>query len=311
MARVAHELGVDRDLIRMKVAGPVDAGAVEASGDPYLLIKVEQSHWDASRFEVKAWLLYADEYHPLRACEGAYAFEELPELLGKLIDDSQEQLLSLVEDREDALADLVIEIFLPTGKLDCEAHRWDVTIGPGTTRPVGTVYRVAVRSFERTYHKAYRLYPRAVWRQKWRARPRSLREMEDLQVCWACSDEDLCESLFDRLKKSGPIFVALTPISDGQSGDTSKVLQTMLNAGTAIALWPGQRPLDVPTARDDVRELVYSQELDMIPRAVFARREDTMLGRREDSIWSLLTLMWDDPDRSPPDVKFPKLRAPS
>jgi len=34
-----------------------------------------------------------------------------------------------------------------------------------------------------------------------------------------------------------------------------------------------------------------------------------MLG--ENSIWSFLTLLWDDPDRLPPDVKFQKLRAPN
>jgi TIR domain. len=311
VTQVAHELEINADLIRVKVSGQVDAGTADAGEDPYLLIKVEQSHWDANQFEVKAWLLYADEYYPLRSCEGTHTFAGLPELMGKLIDESQEHLLSLVGDSQETLAELVIEIFLPIGKLNCEAHRWDVGVGLGTTRPVGTLYRVAVRSFERTYHKAYRLYPRAVWRQKWQARPKTLGEMTDLQVCWACSDEDLRESLFDRLKKSGLIFVALTPILAGQSAAAPKVLQTVLDAGTAIALWPSQCPQDMPTAREDVRALVYNQKIDMMPRAIFAKRENTMVDRPEGSIWSFLTLMWDDPDRLPPDVKFPKLRAPS
>lgn len=311
MTEVAQELEVDIELISRKVVGDAEASGVSDLSEPYLLVKVEQSHWNAEQFEVKGWLLYADDYHGLNIREEPCAFDDLPDLLISLIEASQEKLLSLVGDREDALAELVVEIFLPTRLLACGVDRWDVPIGVGMTRPVGELYRIAVRSYERTYHSAYRLLPKALWRKKWLARPRKPHQMTESHVCWACNEDDLCENLFDKLKDSGIIFAALTPILPDVTGGDLKTLHALLNSGTAIALWPRQTLVNVSVARDDISDLFFGHGLDGMLRAVLKRRADARLSGSDDVVWNCLTLMWDDPDRPPPDVVYPKLKAPN
>jgi hypothetical protein len=307
VSEIGAELGVEVELIRRKVAEQDAALKAKAAREPYLLVNVQEI--GPEQFHVVGWVLYGDEFEKMgeREC----AMRELPAFIEKLIENCQSFLEQLVGDDEDVLGGLVIEVFLPIAQLDCEPTCWKVSAGvdPYQSR-LGIMYRVVVRSWERTYDRRFRSV-KGRWRAKWQSRPRPLTERREPHVCWAFSDDDLEEEkLFHKLMASAPIFVTVAPICRGGKHDTVKVFRSLVTSGTPIALWPRRSPADATSAREDVRELIYERALDALPQEVYKRRREAAAAEGgEGLIWNSMTLMWDDPDRRPPDFNK-RLAAP-
>lgn len=298
---VGGDLGVEIDLMRRKVAEQDAAAAVRAALEPYMLVKVEQDKDVPTMLYVVGWVLYGNEYEKLG--EGSFQQNELPAFLDKLINNCEDFLDSLAGADDGTPSRPTIEVFLPVDLLDCELDRWDVSaagVNP-LTCPLGILYQVVVRSWERTYDAGYRRAKRP-WREKWRARPRSLSEMTETHVCWALSGDELEEKqLLAKLLASGHVFLTLAPICGG-AHDAAMVFKSMLAAGTPIAIWPRKEPADILAAREEMHALVYRHELDALPYKVYERRGAAASGGDSEDIWNFVTLMWDDPDRRPPDV---------
>lgn len=298
---VGAELRVDIDLIRRKVAEKDEAFAVEAAREPRLLVKIARDTSVLDRFYVVGWVQHGPEYKKLDS-EGSVVKDDLPAFFKRLVEECGEFLESLFGEMGDVFKRLAVEVFLPVDLLDCGLESWDVPAGiESLTCPLGILYEVVVRSWERTYHHRSRML-KSRWLEKWQTRPRSLPEMTDEHVYWAFSEGDLeKQRLLKKLLASGHVFLTLTPICGGDR-DAAGVFRSIIAAGTPIALWPRKPPADVSAAHKEVRALVYKHELDTLPYKIYKRREAAASAARDDLIWNFVTLMWDDPDRQPPDV---------
>lgn len=297
------------------IAGASALPAAQTPDEPFLLIKVEPVRWkkdpldiNSWRFEVRGWLLYAGQYHPLSDSEKTYRLAEIPGLLRDLINETQDILPHLVGDRTEVINDLIIEVFLPIQLLACEIDRWTISMGD-VECPVGTQYRVAVRSFERAYGENYK-GPRFLWKKKWRERPRVLQRDENAQVYQVHDEAALYQRLFYKLKKSDLVFLSLIPYPADPKPEVLQVWRDILSAGLPIALWPRQEHNHTVTAKDELHSLLYDNELEQVPRLICDRRCDAAHFEHPHALWDCLTFMWDDPDRLPPDVLFGKMRTP-
>lgn len=309
MVEVAEEHNVDLSAVREKIERS-DASPPAAAAPAYLMIKVAQSVWNPSDSIVKAWLHYADAFESLTEREGAYPLESLRDLIEEFIGECYRSVLARVGGRLPTGFELTVEVFLPLELLDCDVDQWKIKVGKHTSRPVGGHCRVVVRSLDRIYDPE--LWPTwSLWHNKWQARPRPPLRATDSHVFLASCDADYSETLYDHLRQRGTVFLALSPVPPARRpGGTLEVIGPMLDAGTPIALWLRQEDDDIGTMRKEVRDIVYGYGLDDIPGVVYLRRGEALLAEERQRLWNNLTLLWDDPERLPPDIRFGRLEKP-
>lgn len=312
MTAVTQELAMDLDAIKLKAQkNAANADGAASQGIPYLLVKVEQSIWNpATEVEIKGWLYYGGVYQSLNVEAGPYTHDKLPHLMAELIYESQRKLLAEAGKPLAHASKLVIEIFLPVDLLGSEIDQWSVKVGKwAQARPLGMHFLVVVRSFERVYDPEVRTFSWGLWRDKWNQRPMSPNLLTKANVYLACQASDYSETFYDKLAKLNLFFLGLTLIPPPDSDlEASEILGPMLDAGTPIALWLRHHEDDMTRVQKEIEELIYKNCLDSIPSLIYEKRSK-LWDETESSVWKSVTLLWDDPDRLPPDVQA-ELKAP-
>jgi hypothetical protein len=308
ITKTAGRLHLEPNLISARIKTQKEAVSERAGMLSYLLVKIEPSPWSDKQFEIKSWLLHKDEIHSLKESEDVHPFESLASLLDQLVREARWLLLDRSQSSSQAPAQLVLEVILPVALLNWDVDRWLIRPGKSSTQPVGAHCIIVLRSWERLYDSELRL-SWELWKKKWNARPRPPLLITDAQVYWACAAGDYHETLYDQLENAGLIFLGLTPMPQEASANEAAVWGPMLDAGTPIALWLRAPHNDFTEAQKELRALIYTNELDSVPQLIFGKRKDVNSNKEEHSFWNHLALMWDDPDRLPPDIDC-KLSAP-
>jgi hypothetical protein len=312
---LATELGCDLKALREKVVRD-DGASTEGATPICLVIKVTPSAWQPEKrdeprsFLINAWVDYAGSFEPLPDKEGEHTLESLPSLIERFIAECHLHVLARSRGRLGAGYMLTVEAFLPLDLLDCDMDQWRIKIGK-QARPVGARYQLVVRSWDRLYDPDY-WTTWDVWAKKWNARPRPpLKATEERHVLIASCDEDYCDKLVYRLEQRGTVFMALSPVPPSQrAGGSIEVFWPMLDSGTPIALWLRREDEDVPATREELRQLVCDEDLSSLPRLVHKRRQEAQMEEERRRLWSAVTLLWDDPERLPPDITSGKFETP-
>lgn len=314
-AGVAAELGFDLATLREKVARRGAARAGEETS-VCLMIKVTPSAWqpegqdEPSRFLANAWVNYAGSFEPLPEKDGEHALESLPALIEQFVTECHLHVIAHSRSWNRAGYMLTVEAFLPLGLLDCDIDQWKIKAGK-QPRPVGTRYQLVVRSWDRLYDPDY-WTTWDIWTRKWIARPRPpLRATEERHVLVASCDEDYSDKLVFRLEQRGTVFMPLSAMPPSRrAGGATEVFWPMLDSGTPIALWLRREDDDLAATREELCRLVCGEDLNALPRLVHERRLEAQTGEIPRRLWDAVTLLWDDPEKLPPDITSGKFETP-
>jgi len=271
---------------------------------PYLLVILKPDNNNDHLFSLQAWLL-DNHYRNIKylyADDSQKPLEDLPALFDNLL----VQCCQLLEGIPDAINKLTIEFCLPLKLMGYDVDYWNISVGIKTRVRVGIKHRVVVRSLERVYDKRLR----SSWKIKWEKMRQSFNNGAfPFFLIYSMEDYVSQEQFYAKLNMPTVACLAL----DLTLQDKVDVLDTVIDAGIPIALWPGQHAHISKETLKSFESLLSCCKLSELPKVVWEQRMMAVGGRNESHLGHSLTLMWDDPDRLPPDVQLNEslqLRAP-
>ncbi|MBZ4330518.1 effector-associated domain EAD1-containing protein [Corallococcus sp. AS-1-12] len=210
---------------------------------------------------------------------------QLPEVLAQVLREPKVSYsLSLACDR------MTIEVCLRHKLLPQNVDAWPFTSGEEDDAVrLGFRYPVVVRPYERLYESQWRGW--GLWRSKWE-------QLKQLQVTpelafveWLVPSR-LGDNLAERLQRNSTLCVAI-PV-----GCEPKLLQRSVNAG-APAVLSLRKDVTEADARLYLQKLLEGPLLGLPDRVHTARQQ-----RKEPLVLEEhITLLWDNPDRLPPDAE--------
>lgn len=313
MASVAQQLGTDLRAVEAGLRRKAGAAPPAGHGIPYMLVTVQCDEFNPeNEILIKGWLCYGGGYKPLNVDAGPHTHDQLPLLMRQLIFDCQNKLLKEVGRPLAEASKLIIELFLPVNLLGSEIDQWTVQLGKwAAATPLERHYLVLVRSYERVYDEEVRAFSWGLWQDKWNRLRTSPQMLTQAHVYLAREPSDYTKSFFERLAQVNLFFLGLTLIPPPGAGlKATDIFGPIVQAGTPAAIWLRRCDADMAAVRAELEDLIYQNDLDSIPRLIYERRRE----RWDDdaaSVWKSVSLLWDDPDRLPPDVLVQaELQAP-
>ncbi len=261
----------------------------------YLLIVVEPR--DEQTFEIRAWLL-DDQNQPAEKTEPYASPNPVPSThIPGCISEIRRKYAAYLS------RDLIIEVFLPYEDLLCCAIDHWLIGNVWAKRKFGLMHRLVVRSLER----AQNILVLNVWKQKWNVFQQFIHnDRLANDIFWLCEEQDYRngEALFGVLNGYDIVCLAMGFVPSPP--EETDILAAILEAGIPIVLWPRvpMRSLEdsFNKFKGQLKDLFQSpQELLNLPEWVFKQRVEA--GRvGADHHGHHLTLLWDDPNRLPPDI---------
>jgi hypothetical protein len=315
MTVVAQELGMDLEAVKASARQKAEATPPAEHGIPYMLVTVQRDDFDPdNEILIKGWLYHGGGYKPLIVDAGPHTHDKLPLLMRQLIFDSQNKLLKEAGRPLAEASKLIIELFLPINLLGSEIDQWTVQLGKWAgASPLERHYLVVVRSYERVYDEEVRAFSWGLWQDKWNRRPVLPQMLTQANVYLACKPSDYTNSFYDKLALAqvNLFFLGLTVIPPPGAGlEATAIFGPMVQAGTPIAIWLRRCGEDVTAVQAELEDLIYKNDLDSIPQLIYQRRRE-LWDDAASSVWKSVSLLWDDPDRLPPDVDMQaELQAP-
>lgn len=320
------ELGGDVGLLRAQIRIPAKSAETRP---PYLLIKLKPTDHTLSNFTIIAWIWYSAQSHfPLAFDKAKQHFtidshiHELPTVLDTLLEASFYAL-------NRNMKGLSIELFVPYQLFIHKTDNWPILaeIAAGQQRVIdginvdnwpikgginkfinlGCKYPIAMRPLERISDESqWPLWE--AWYDKWEQFCSLANAEYDEPIAWLCSLEQAHLLDFEqKLSRAGVIgAVSLFIPSDVPLVDENNIVIAMLNAGMPIAFWVR---CAITNAEQDYRALLTTDKLSQLPHMLWNQRKQARATKSD--IWHHITLLWDDPNRLPPDRDFyDQLRVP-
>lgn len=310
-------LGSDAEALRKKIATPITPPKKLV---PYLLVvlKPENENESASQFEIRAWIWLSRENSIPLICDKAKqsftinaGIQALPGVIEILLEESFYTLNGNTKD-------LVIEIFVPHELLTRKANdwpihsermplplrhidginadNWPIKAGIQLLTNLGRKHQITVRSYDRTYRFLSQLWPS--WKDKWDQFQAFVNIPYDEPIAWLCrTDEDDLRDFHEKLARTNVIgAVSLFAPSTVPQIENQNIILAILNASLPIAFWVRCK---ISNAEQDCRALLVAEQLADLPKWLWKRRKSG-----QSDLWNQVTLLWDDPDRLPPDCDF-------
>ncbi|MCP4546090.1 MAG: hypothetical protein GY835_06465 [bacterium] len=228
---------------------------------------------------------------------GEKEIEEVQIEAGQEADQITEELGNAFREFIAASWDLVassricIEMFLPIDLLHQPIESFGIVVGSQQSHPVGRHSSIYARSFERYYHRSYRL-THGYWQEKSDSRPSRDESAGHNHVYWAESDADFKGDL----SASRPLFASFLPMG----GPGCRRFRTVLDNGFPAVLWLRREQENLASARAMFEELVYRKGFDDLPGHLLEKRCHS---RQGEPLWDKVALLWDDPARPPFDLE--------
>ncbi len=264
----------------------------------YLLIQLRPEV--NNKVLLKAWFIpddnVQDEWERFKALtvdpqqtEIPYVPEQIPTLLNNLIKQCYEEHL------QGQPTELTVEVFLPRERLCDEVEKWQYIDDENFSITIGTEHCVIVRSYERL--KNLRKVQGATWRKNWL-------KVKQLWKNTPCHEEitTLSQSCFDpnKLRKSLIEKIVLKVCCCLSETERNVLFSAIDSAGTPILL----------LSRREVQNLKNATEFDKLLNdgslsELSARLKKQRLAADNDGdemhLGHHLVLLWDDPNRVPPN----------
>ena len=295
ITRVARRLGTDPGpLLREAPAPPPDT---DTPSEPTLLVKVQPYAPQPDLYLLEAWLMLTpDSFAALETQPVAEPFSRLKRQIAPLLLQAK-KLCRWGFDK------LSIEVFLPIEVLNEAVDQWPIPYGLDEDRPIGQIWPLVVRSYDRLYHVDL-AFTQDSWTRKWGQWPHDGLKATPAEVTWLKEGKDYDDNLSDRLRSSGPICLALSLTPPGHDGVKKPdwTLKRIVSSGVPIALWLRRPVLNGTDAVQEIEKLLYEGTIDALPGRVQTARSCTPAGRDPNYWCHQLTLLLDRPDRLPPDA---------
>ena len=286
--RVAKDQGV---VVPMPAQAGDEPGFLMMVADPYKL--------PAGSFKVDIWRFRGDRPGD--------------NLDGRVL--SRDELAELVDNQLGATAEpLWAELFLPVELLAEGLSGWDVEVAPGDRMAIDERYPIRLRSWDRIgmHNKYFKPVVLNDWQARWKKRPRAGSPADCHCVGLYKPDDYRAEGFVGRYREGGPVCLAASLAPPEASGEIEKamnILISLLVAGTPILVWPeagstGALPCD--QVYQALKTFVQHDPLDQLPVRVHDHRRKRLAGveHAPPEDWRLC-LLWDDPQRLPPNYDIP------
>ena len=284
---------VDRVAKDQGVVVPTPAQAGDEPG--FLMMVADPYGSPAGSFKVDTWRFRGD-----RAGDNLDGTQRSRDELAELVDN---QLV-------DTLEPLWAELFLPVELLAEGLSGWGVEVAPGDTMAIDERYPIRLRSWDRIGMRRKYFKPLVLndWQARWKKRPRAGSPADCHCVGLYKPDDYRAQGFVGRYREGGPVCLAASLAPPEASGEIEKpmnVLISLLVAGTPILVWPeagstGASPCD--QVYQALKTFVQHDPLDQLPVRVHDHRRKRLAGveHAPPEDWRLC-LLWDDPERLPPN----------
>jgi hypothetical protein len=252
---------------------------------PYLLIELSPKNKNNKGYAVQAWLFMSSEnIRTVYAEDKAVTLNDIPALT--------EEILGIIDNFNVNHRQLTIEFILPRHLLCHDVEHW--TDGNGD--PIGTKYQVVVRSRERLRAKKLQRFWIPCWNEA--KKKEILQEMAETYTVRVCETGlRKISSLVD----AGKLFFVLASVPNVLTEQNINVFFALTKSGVPIALWPRK----VNNVNEFTQQLskLLSCTLEQLPQCLFKNRRELWQNENEQHTGYHLSLLWDDPDRIPPDFQ--------
>ena len=295
--RAAKEYGLDEEeLVILHQNKHSQQAPLEIS--PYLLMKVRPDNLDQNFFYIEAWFLEQQKEYMkcLYVDEEPRKLETIPELLEKLLEECHGYIGN---------SRIIIEIFLPFALLNYNVDQWMIDAGFGEMVSVSNYYPLVIRSLDRAYSSKKMV--RDAWRRSWsifeahmvalKHHEAHMNALKRRHLCRSdCEHEKLLTELLDITCLT---FTFMLPESSDES--TRKIFKKLVAAGVPIALWPrwNGKHFEDHEIQNMYESFLPDCDFSLLPQVIWEKR------RKADQHHLIhnLALLWDDPNRLPPDVQ--------
>jgi nucleoside phosphorylase len=187
--------------------------------------------------------------------------------------------------------DSTIELFVPAALLGCDADQWNVVDDICGNIRLGSEFNVVVRCWERVYSRRI-----GTATQKWKVQWERLFSRHSGSI-WRCNSDDVRGTRL-QLPREHPACVVM-----GNVPPENATLMNIISGGTAIALWPRKLVQGSLELEGFLSNRLSTSELDVWRDEV---REYRKLAATDaasnEHPGSHLSLLWDDPNKLPPDA---------
>jgi vWA-MoxR associated protein C-terminal domain/vWA-MoxR associated protein middle region (VMAP-M) 1 len=271
----------------------------ETTNQYFLMVRVVAN--GAKRYTVSAWLLpkqpLSQELPPEDWGDPTQTFEfdQIPDLIQIWLKRSVEQI--------GESKDLTVHIFLPTEKLNTAIEQWKVNLKGESVWLGVECHQAVIRCDDRLL----KLRQEEKYIDRWKARWQKVQtddscDCVDLLASGDCESEEIWRSLYVKLNRAEVIgcYFTAPPHDD--------MVDRLINLASPVLLW---RRHPLPHCFNEWQRLLQ-QRISGLPNAVTRVREEAWGSKVQTMhLGSHLTLLWDDPDRLPPDVaaEFSHMKA--
>lgn len=209
----------------------------------------------------------------------AYSVEELPGMLDELFEQVVDELCRCQNN-------LIIELMVPLGLLNCAADRWALQRGLRASVPFGVPYRVVLRSWERSYDPlCRRIAP--FWKKKWNR----IQSSNGPSYIWKNLEIEPSAATLHELADS--VLIGFVP-------EPNVVLGQLVEAGVPIAAWP--RESSVSGQLETCLAMLARQPMRW-PELIREYRCAAHSGTDPEHLGYHLSVLWDDPNKILPDAR--------
>ena len=242
-------------------------------------IELKQKTPENDIYIAQAWLFKGEnmikQVYPTENHEGkTFTLKTLPELVAELLDSIEDYL---VWEKQP----LTMEFILPENLL---YHNIEDARLPDDDFPIGTDYRVVIRSWERLNHKPSLRRCRLYWNQYKKMHKRIW--IDDIEPNW-------CSKL-----NEGVIFFGFS------FPPPQKYLFELIKSGVPIMLW--LKHPHPPKTNQQIQKLISDKQLEEVPELIRKKRLEFWETEGKQHT-GYLALLWEDTDRIPPKLQ---LQAP-
>ena len=284
------------------------SAAPDEAAEPYLLISINappsppQSPAAAPpTCRLRAWLLGLADSIALSTPDDDITLSALQDHLSRLRDEAYRHLL----ERRIPADRFPVEFLLPQALLTQDVDQW-VVQSPRRSMPLGRAHPVVVRPLERALYPEFGVRHQARWRRfrsvaEERVTVATMDRAGATVAAWLRSAPLMGADLAAQLENCDVVCAVLP------EPPPPEVLDSLLEAGVPVALWTRR------TCEEGyLRGLVERDRLGGLPHRVWDARKAAGTEPPQEH-GCHLTLLWDDPERQPPDIVSllqPPLRAP-
>jgi hypothetical protein len=270
---------------------PLSKSNTPLSLPAYLLIELALKYKDKKYYTVQAWLFMTTENVKNIYTKDKAILNEMPILT--------KEILGIIDDLNVNHKQLTIEFILPRHLLCHNVEHWTDEWGD----PLGIRYRVVVRSHERLRNKKLQRFWCACWNE---AKQKGTLQ-QAVKTCAVRIDKTPLRHFHSKVDNGKFCFI-LTSVPKIMKNLEKDVFFALTKSGVPIALWPRQ----INSAHELIQQLneLLSCPLEQLPQCLFKNRYDLWKDEKEQHTGYHLSLLWDDPDRIPPDLQNDPNKVP-